>query len=69
MSMYLYIRKMIKYIKRRKISVYISSYLITLSLRIAKFDFKKHEDDKIKEEDRETLKNNQIKLKININND
>jgi len=67
--MYLYIRKMIKYIKRRRISVYISSYLITLSLRIAKFDFKKHEDDKIEEEDKETLKNNQTKLKININND
>jgi len=64
--MYLYIRKMIKYIKRKRISVYIFNYLITLSLRICKFDFKKHKDDKIEEEDREVLKNNQIKLKINI---
>lgn len=58
--------KTLKYIKKRRISIYIFGYLVTFSLRIAKFEQVVKRDEyylKYGNEDREILKNNQFIVK------
>ena len=58
--------KTLKYIKKRRISIYIFGYLVTFSLRIAKFEQAVKRDKYYLEygnQDREILKNNQFIVK------
>jgi len=55
--------KTLKYIKKRRISIYIFGYLVTFSLRIAKFEQVKPKENITSNQEREILKNNQFIVK------
>lgn len=55
--------KTLKYIKKRRISIYIFGYLVTFSLRIVKFEQVKPKENITSNQEREILKNNQFIVK------